>query len=60
MGLFNRVRNLLKAEEEMKRAKFPGRNEHCWCGSGRKYKKCHQSMDQEKMTKACMVNCGPA
>jgi SEC-C motif len=18
----------------------PGRNEHCWCGSGRKYKKC--------------------
>ena len=19
----------------------PGRNESCWCGSGKKYKKCH-------------------
>lgn len=23
----------------------PGRNEECWCGSGRKYKKCHASFD---------------
>ncbi|CAN5313877.1 type I methionyl aminopeptidase [soil metagenome] len=23
----------------------PGRNEPCWCGSGRKYKKCHASAD---------------
>jgi len=21
--------------------KFPGRNESCWCGSGKKYKRCH-------------------
>ena len=21
--------------------KKPGRNEPCWCGSGKKYKKCH-------------------
>ena len=21
----------------------PGRNEECWCGSGKKYKKCHGS-----------------
>ncbi|WP_418831054.1 SEC-C metal-binding domain-containing protein, partial [Paraeggerthella sp.] len=19
----------------------PGRNDECWCGSGKKYKKCH-------------------
>ena len=25
--------------------KFPGRNEPCWCGSGRKYKSCHALMD---------------
>ena len=24
------------------------RNDPCWCGSGRKYKKCHLSMDQQK------------
>ena len=23
----------------------PGRNESCWCGSGRKYKNCHASLD---------------
>ena len=25
----------------------PGRNEPCWCGSGRKYKKCHMNADRE-------------
>ncbi len=24
----------------------PGRNDACWCGSGRKYKKCHEQFDQ--------------
>jgi hypothetical protein len=24
----------------------PGRNDPCWCGSGKKYKKCHLSQDQ--------------
>lgn len=24
----------------------PGRNDACWCGSGRKYKKCHLSTDE--------------
>lgn len=23
----------------------PGRNEPCWCGSGKKYKKCHYALD---------------
>lgn len=27
------------------RAERPGRNEPCWCGSGRKYKKCHLAED---------------
>lgn len=29
-------------------AKKPGRNEPCWCGSGKKYKKCHIDEDQKK------------
>ena len=25
----------------------PGRNEVCWCGSGKKYKKCHIDFDEK-------------
>ncbi len=25
---------------------IPGRNDECWCGSGRKYKKCHARIDE--------------
>ena len=25
----------------------PGRNDPCWCGSGKKYKKCHLTSDEE-------------
>ena len=24
---------------------LPGRNDECWCGSGKKYKKCHRELD---------------
>jgi hypothetical protein len=24
----------------------PGRNDLCWCGSGKKYKKCHMASDE--------------
>jgi methionyl aminopeptidase len=24
-----------------------GRNDPCWCGSGRKYKQCHEAMDRK-------------
>lgn len=26
---------------------LPGRNDPCWCGSGRKYKSCHCAFDQQ-------------
>jgi hypothetical protein len=29
--------------EPIKRSATPGRNDPCWCGSGKKYKKCHLS-----------------
>ena len=25
----------------------PGRNDPCWCGSGKKYKKCHEDFDEK-------------
>jgi methionyl aminopeptidase len=28
--------------------KLPGRNDPCWCGSGKKYKKCHLREDRER------------
>jgi hypothetical protein len=28
--------------------KPPGRNDPCWCGSGKKYKHCHQRADEER------------
>ena len=38
----------LKAEQEAPvRREHPrvGRNDPCWCGSGKKYKKCHLNQD---------------
>jgi uncharacterized protein YecA (UPF0149 family) len=26
----------------------PGRNDPCWCGSGKKYKNCHMAEDESK------------
>lgn len=28
-----------------------GRNEPCWCGSGKKYKRCHMAIDQQEARK---------
>ena len=32
----------------------PGRNEPCWCGSGKKYKKCHAAIDER--LQECYLN----
>lgn len=37
-------KNLFEAEVEEKL----GRNDDCWCGSGRKYKKCHNAFDEKR------------
>jgi len=33
--------------EPVRRPVTPGRNDPCWCGSGKKYKKCHLDSDQK-------------
>ncbi len=34
----------------------PERNDPCWCGSGRKYKKCHLVPDEEKERRRSVAN----
>ncbi len=59
MGLLEKIKSLLK-EEPSPPAVRPNRNDPCWCGSGKKYKKCHLPDEQEKAAeKACGLNCGP-
>ena len=37
-----------KPAEPVKKKQLPGRNEPCWCGSGKKYKNCHLRQDQQE------------
>jgi SEC-C motif-containing protein len=64
MGLFERVLNAFnsaQAKAATAPEARPARNEECWCGSGKKYKKCHLPADEKKAAdeKACSRNCGP-
>lgn len=34
-------------QEPVVKKVMPGRNDPCWCGSGKKYKNCHMKSDQE-------------
>ncbi|MCK4305300.1 MAG: SEC-C domain-containing protein [Candidatus Eisenbacteria sp.] len=34
-----------------------GRNDRCWCGSGRKYKKCHYDSDQKHFSRLRTATC---
>ena len=34
-----------------------GRNDLCWCGSGKKYKKCHHDLDQAYFASKARNSC---
>ena len=34
-----------------------GRNDICWCGSGKKYKHCHLESDEKKRSKLIASTC---
>ena len=55
MGLLD----LFTSKEQPASKEKPGRNDPCWCGSGKKYKKCHLPEDDERQARACSLNCGP-
>lgn len=51
--------NSLVSEEEPQHSKSLGRNDLCWCGSGKKYKKCHLEEDERKRSNNIGPGCGP-
>ena len=60
MGLFERTMNAFRGAVPEAPAVKPGRNDACWCGSGKKYKKCHMPEDEKKAAaSSCSLNCGP-
>jgi len=60
MGLFDKVISVVKKKQEVVPEVIPGRNDPCWCGSGKKYKKCHlPEVEKKAAAKACSLNCGP-
>ena len=57
MGLLKALKNFfVQAEEEPARPQT-GRNDPCWCGSGKKYKKCHLAADDKKLAKKYGAAC---
>jgi len=34
-----------------------GRNDLCWCGSGKKYKRCHMESDERKKSQLRAKTC---
>jgi len=61
MGLMDRFKKAIAGSEPQVPAVKPGRNEPCWCGSGRKYKKCHLPDEERKAgDRACSLHCGPS
>lgn len=47
MSLASWFRNLLSPRPQTPQAEVR-RNDLCWCGSGKKYKKCHLKSDEAK------------
>jgi hypothetical protein len=47
VSLASWFRNLLSPRPQPAQAEI-GRNDICWCGSGKKYKKCHLKSDESK------------
>jgi hypothetical protein len=37
-----------------------GRNDRCWCGSGKKYKRCHYEEDRELIASRLAASCKPS
>jgi len=51
VSLTSWIRNLFSRPEPPKAVAL-GRNDLCWCGSGKKYKKCHLPKDEANQREA--------
>jgi len=57
MTLFKKIADYFAGPEPVP-VRDLGRNDTCWCGSGRKYKKCHLPDDEKQLRKRPSANCG--
>jgi len=53
MGILSK---LFGARQPMEIPKL-GRNDFCWCGSGKKYKRCHMDADMAKRSRILSASC---
>ncbi len=53
MGILNKLFGMKQPEPTPKL----GRNDPCWCGSGKKYKKCHMDSDLRKQSRFAASSC---
>jgi uncharacterized protein YecA (UPF0149 family) len=58
MGFLKSIMSYFAPGEEECRPRELGRNDDCWCGSGRKYKRCHLEEDEKKLRAASSLKCG--
>ena len=60
MKLFKSIANMFSSDGVEAPVQNLGRNELCWCGSGKKYKKCHLLEDEKKANRSYAQSCGKA
>lgn len=58
MGLLNTLKRIITGPQLQPLPEL-GRNDRCWCGSGRKYKTCHLTTDSRRRS-AERATAGPA
>lgn len=59
MGIMNTLKRIIAGPDEQALPDL-GRNEHCWCGSGRKYKACHLAKDARRRSAMRTANAASA
>ncbi len=51
------LKKIFGMNAKQKRNIHLGRNEPCWCGSGKKYKRCHMETDEPMRTQERKSGC---
>ena len=51
------LKKLFGIEQQPKECPKLGRNDPCWCGSGKKYKRCHMEADAKRRSRMLASAC---
>ncbi len=58
MKFLKSIASYFVGEEDDCQPRNLGRNDECWCGSGRKYKRCHLEEDERNLRSKYTASCG--